>query len=103
MTATLHIPARRAGASDTTITIPHVEHPPWMAVQTPCKDDPDMWFADKTGGMDTRRAKRRCQRECPVMAQCRAHAITAGEGIGVWGGLTGKELTAERRARRLAR
>jgi WhiB family redox-sensing transcriptional regulator len=106
MTAILNIPARRVGASDATVTIPHVEHPPWMDLRTPCKDDPDMWHADKDNEgykRATRTAKWLCLNNCPVRELCKEHAITSGEGHGVWGGLTGKELTAERRARRLAR
>lgn len=36
------------------------------------------------------RAKQVCF-ECPVMQQCRAHAISAREPYGVWGGLTEDE------------
>ena len=33
------------------------------------------------------RAKELCRR-CPVIAQCRAHALAVGEPFGVWGGLS---------------
>jgi len=36
------------------------------------------------------RAKKMC-RECPVLAQCRAHALSVAEPFGVWGGLTEAE------------
>jgi WhiB family redox-sensing transcriptional regulator len=36
------------------------------------------------------RAKAVC-RECPVMAQCREHALRVREPYGVWGGLTETE------------
>lgn len=44
-----------------------------------------------------RRAKEMC-RECPVMAQCRAHALEVGEPYGIWGGLseTERELLLKR-------
>ncbi|MGV0834084.1 WhiB family transcriptional regulator [Mycolicibacterium thermoresistibile] len=38
-----------------------------------------------------RRAKEWCRR-CPVMTQCRAHALAAGETYGIWGGLGEAEL-----------
>lgn len=37
-----------------------------------------------------RHAKQFC-RNCPVMAQCRAHALTVGEPYGVWGGMSEAE------------
>jgi WhiB family transcriptional regulator, redox-sensing transcriptional regulator len=44
-----------------------------------------------------RRAKEMC-RTCPVMAQCRAHALDVGEPYGIWGGLseTERELLLKR-------
>ncbi len=36
------------------------------------------------------RAKAVC-RTCPVLAQCRAHALAAREQFGVWGGLSAAE------------
>lgn len=57
-----------------------------------------------------RRAKMIC-RECPVRAQCAAHALKVREPYGVWGGLTEAERTrliadgwedlADRRRRRV--
>jgi WhiB family redox-sensing transcriptional regulator len=37
-------------------------------------------------------------RTCPVMAQCRAHALDVGEPYGIWGGLseTERELLLKR-------
>ncbi|AEF42470.1 WhiB-like protein [Hoyosella subflava DQS3-9A1] len=37
-----------------------------------------------------RRAKALC-RECPVLAQCREHALTVGEPYGIWGGMSESE------------
>ncbi|MBI3214412.1 MAG: WhiB family transcriptional regulator [Mycobacterium sp.] len=37
-----------------------------------------------------RRAKELC-RTCPVIAQCRAHALSVNEPFGVWGGLSESE------------
>ena len=47
-----------------------------------------------------RRAKEMC-RQCPVMAQCRAHALEVGEPYGIWGGLseTERELLLKREIR----
>ncbi|HEX6343590.1 WhiB family transcriptional regulator [Umezawaea sp.] len=39
------------------------------------------------------RAKELCAR-CPVMVECRAHALTIEETYGIWGGLGESELRA---------
>ena len=36
------------------------------------------------------RAKQMC-RQCPVMTQCRTHALAVGETYGIWGGLSETE------------
>ena len=40
-----------------------------------------------------RQAKQVCA-ECPVRAQCRAHALSVGEPYGVWGGLSESDRLA---------
>ena len=35
-------------------------------------------------------AKKMC-RQCPVITQCRAHALQVGEPYGIWGGLSESE------------
>jgi WhiB family redox-sensing transcriptional regulator len=51
------------------------------------------------------RAKQMC-RQCPVITQCRIHALRVGEPYGIWGGLseTDRELLlkGELRPRRSA-
>ena len=49
------------------------------------------------------RAKELCRR-CPVIAQCRAHALAVGEPYGIWGGLSEaeRELLLKRGIRRTA-
>ncbi|MCW4352508.1 WhiB family transcriptional regulator [Hoyosella sp. YIM 151337] len=37
-----------------------------------------------------RRAKALC-RDCPVLTQCREHALTVGEPYGIWGGMSESE------------
>ncbi|WP_328354145.1 WhiB family transcriptional regulator [Mycobacterium sp. NBC_00419] len=37
-----------------------------------------------------RAAKTLCQR-CPVMVECRRHALATGEPYGIWGGLSASE------------
>ena len=37
-----------------------------------------------------RRAKDICSR-CPVISQCRSHALSVGEPYGIWGGLSESE------------
>ncbi|AII08554.1 transcription factor WhiB [Rhodococcus wratislaviensis] len=43
-------------------------------------------------------AQQICQ-DCPVLAQCRDHALTEDEPYGIWGGMT--EADRRRHARRL--
>jgi WhiB family transcriptional regulator, redox-sensing transcriptional regulator len=47
------------------------------------------------------RAKEMC-RQCPVVTQCRAHALAVGEPYGIWGGLSEseRELLLKRGIRR---
>ncbi|ADG98483.1 transcription factor WhiB [Segniliparus rotundus DSM 44985] len=49
------------------------------------------------------KAKEFC-RQCPVVMQCREHAIRVGEPYGIWGGLSESEriVAMEKRRRRLA-
>ena len=39
---------------------------------------------------------------CPVIVQCRAHALATREPFGIWGGLTEQERASALRARRRA-
>lgn len=49
--------------------------------------------------MREHRAKAIC-RECPVLAQCRDHALAVGEVYGIWGGMSESERAmADRRHR----
>lgn len=50
-----------------------------------------------------RRAKDICAR-CPVISQCRSHALSVGEPYGIWGGLSESErdLMLKRGIRRTA-
>ncbi|MFD4292038.1 WhiB family transcriptional regulator [Rhodococcus sp. NPDC058505] len=42
------------------------------------------------------RAKEMC-RQCPVLAQCRTHALTVCEPYGIWGGMSEAEREAHTR------
>jgi WhiB family redox-sensing transcriptional regulator len=46
-------------------------------------------------------ARKICHR-CPVIAECRAHALAAREPYGVWGGMTAAERATARAARAAA-
>ncbi|GAA3841616.1 WhiB family transcriptional regulator [Sphaerisporangium flaviroseum] len=54
--------------------------------------DPELFFPDAPFPEQEARAKAVCA-TCPVIGECRDHAVRAGESEGIWGGLT----TAERR------
>lgn len=54
------------------------------------EEDPEMWFPVGTSGPALRQlaeAKAVCER-CPVIGECLAWAVAAGEGFGVWGGMS---------------
>jgi WhiB family transcriptional regulator, redox-sensing transcriptional regulator len=54
--------------------------------------DPAMWDDEPTRRDDaTIRACRQICATCPVLEECRAHALIAGEPAGIWGGLTEPE------------
>jgi WhiB family redox-sensing transcriptional regulator len=52
----------------------------------PCTNDPDAWFPEK--GETVRQARQLCLTDCPIVLQCRAHALEHHEITGIWGGLT---------------
>ena len=61
---------------------------PWWD-QAACKGvNPDMFHPQR--GQSPSPAKRICE-TCPVLNTCRSYALSVGERIGVWGGLTAKE------------
>lgn len=74
-----------------------------------CVPEDDVWFApdgeradDPQARARERVAKRVCAR-CPVRVDCLAFALATGQQHGVWGGLSGAELAARRRALRRSR
>jgi hypothetical protein len=57
---------------------------------------PQAWFVSPRGYFAARARARRLCEGCPVMAQCRAYALEAGEEYGVWGGLCEVDLAQMR-------
>jgi WhiB family redox-sensing transcriptional regulator len=62
------------------------------------RENPDVFFHPEGERGPARRnrdarAKQVCQ-TCPVLAQCRAHALQVREPYGVWGGMTEDEREA---------
>jgi WhiB family transcriptional regulator, redox-sensing transcriptional regulator len=80
------------------LPMPIMESYDWQ-YQGACHDvDPDTFFSP-----DAERGKRRVLREqaakalcarCPVIEQCRDHALRVKEPYGIWGGLTEGEREA---------
>lgn len=71
-----------------------LEAAPWMA-QARCRGvDTEIFYPQR--GEDLSAAQAICA-DCPVRAQCLAHALDNRESHGVWGGLS------ERRRRRIRR
>ncbi|MCV7229175.1 WhiB family transcriptional regulator [Mycolicibacterium komossense] len=66
-------------------------------LQGKCRgESPEIFFPDDNGRADRRRqeniAKSIC-RQCPVLQQCREHALRTPEPHGIWGGMTASERT----------
>ncbi|MFI0417822.1 WhiB family transcriptional regulator [Spongiactinospora sp. 9N601] len=57
--------------------------------------DPELFFPPAPSLDQETRAKAVCGR-CPVMAECRAYALRAGEREGIWGGMTPQERRRSR-------
>lgn len=60
-----------------------------------CRDHPaEVFFPEELRGRPLRRredaAKAIC-RACPVLDQCRSHALSAPEPYGIWGAMTARE------------
>nr|WP_241266158.1 WhiB family transcriptional regulator [Streptomyces boncukensis] len=84
---------------------------PWHAEAVCRRDEAGLFFApskEPTAARLSREqaAKRVCAR-CPVLLECREHALLMPEPYGVWGGLTAAErrvvLTRRRRSAAAAR
>ena len=78
-------------------------------LQGSCRDaDPRLFFHPEGERGPARRERDASAREicasCPVLQQCRTHALTVREPYGVWGGLTEDDreaIFADRRHRHL--
>lgn len=68
----------------------------WRPLAACRSHDPALWFPER--GHDTRQAKAICA-GCPVREQCLEQAIADGETVGIWGGLSGREMRQEKRRR----
>lgn len=71
---------------------PVLDHYAWQ-LDGACRGmDSDVFFHSAGEGARTRRRRERIAveicRGCPVMAACRAHALSVREPYGVWGGLS---------------
>ncbi|MGC5627323.1 WhiB family transcriptional regulator [Georgenia sp. Z1344] len=76
----------------------------WQADGSCRQVDPEQFFhpEGERGGVRRRRddaAKAICSR-CPVIEQCRDHALTVREPYGVWGGMSEDERAAVYRSER---
>lgn len=63
----------------------------WQARAECRKHDPDLWHPIKGGAAYSAAAVAICERHCPVLAKCRAYALSHREPHGIWGGLTEQE------------
>lgn len=64
--------------------------------------DRDLWFPEMGDAQGAQRAKDICNTECPVRDLCRDYAVNFPVVLtGVWGGLSRRELRAERVTREI--
>ncbi|QHE68369.1 WhiB family transcriptional regulator [Rhodococcus sp. WAY2] len=77
----------------------HTDRPPgldWRHEGSCRGTDTDMFFSPDDREQRTirarreRRAKQICG-DCPVLSECRTHALTAAERYGIWGGMSETE------------
>ncbi|MDI3403630.1 WhiB family transcriptional regulator [Streptomyces cavernicola] len=100
---TQRVPTQTRGAQDAPA---RDEDVPWHSDAVCRRDEAGLFFApskEPTAARLAREeaAKRVCAR-CPVMVECREHALLQPEPYGVWGGLTAAErrVVLARRRRR---
>jgi WhiB family redox-sensing transcriptional regulator len=86
----------------------HLADNPWHTAAACRRDEAGLFFAPSKEPTAARlareeQAKRVCAR-CPVLLECREHALAQPEPYGVWGGLTAAErrVVLARRRRREA-
>lgn len=77
------------------LPVPVTEIWDWQ-MQGACRGMDSTFFFHPEGERGPARARREARaiqvcRSCPVMEQCRRHALTVHEPYGVWGGLTESE------------
>lgn len=89
------------------LPVPVSETYDWQ-LQSACRGMDSAFFFHPEGERGLARAGREARakqvcRECPVLDQCRRHALAAHEPYGVWGGLSESEREAilRKRDRRL--
>jgi WhiB family redox-sensing transcriptional regulator len=67
-------------------------HVRWKQYGACIGTNPAMWDDEPHHRNDiTIRAARQICASCPVLEECRAHALLSGEPAGIWGGLTEQE------------
>ncbi|TQC47321.1 WhiB family transcriptional regulator [Rhodococcus sp. WS4] len=83
----------------------HHINPDWQHRASCRGTDTEMFFSPdgERGSVRAQRehaAKRICH-DCPVLVDCRAHALTATEAYGIWGGMSESERARHTRRTRL--
>ncbi len=81
-----------------TVLVPVVEAWTWQ-VSASCRDeDPSTFFhPDGERGSERQRRQQKAKdicAQCPVIVQCRHHALTFQEQFGTWGGLSENDRAA---------
>jgi WhiB family redox-sensing transcriptional regulator len=58
--------------------------------------DPDLFYPERGDWVASEEAKKICLR-CPVLVDCKIHALKNGERYGIWGGMSERERRLARR------
>lgn len=75
---------------------------PWQARAACRSHSPELFFTNGRGrpSQEQEKAAQVVCRDCPVRTECGEWAIETGQGYGVWGGMTERQLHARIRARK---
>lgn len=62
----------------------------------------DLFYADHGDVSQAGHPAKRICRECPVPVECADYGMRFGEGVGVWGGFTPRQMRARKRKAKAA-
>ena len=85
---------------------PNADFWDWQMAGACRGEDPRLFFHPEGERGDVREARQKAAKAvcagCPVLAECRSHALAVREPYGIWGGLSEDERAAIYRRQKLA-